>query len=483
MRFLSNALRFSHGNNREKEKKTVGNRLKRSRNVKAANWPISSPSAVLSPWSGVQSAGGPVYGYFSPEDFGRASLRVTNPDHNGTSPNSACFTPQLTIDAPVAETAQQSENQAIVDLQSLPGFFGPQAETSDTPVGRSFGCPQSVSMGHPGNLDEQPLNPLRANPPSPLQSKESESWLSMDASTESILPDTQIASLLETGQTAKAKRRKSFNPLTEEDSPRNAHPTMHGPGSRFYLYSQPDTFRKSSERQLPRSNPAPDPEVIHAHIRVVSKHRQPPSNGDLGQEEQGSPFGHYADHFELPTSGSPTTSLALLSEPTKIRRHGNMNGLKQRAKRILESMTPVAPSSPRAKQPPRRYRSIEDFQSFQRRRRRSSASAVNRWDDYAIVESVPALGPPSRRSLPSFSRIRLTLSRTFQTAAGVQEVLRGNGYFTARHLKRQRFLRRSFRKAYKKNFRIEAATQYLDEALGDLGSFELDFSGFRVDNQ
>ena len=524
MRLLPSALRFTRSNRVENERKTAGTRLKRNNQSKIADLPISNP---LSPRTGLQSVAGPMYGYFSPEDVGRATLRVTNPDARSVgSLSSSNLVPTIATNTNATEHSQWSRIQDIMDLQAFPAFIGSElvSEPDDTVVGTSSDRDlSSSSMENPRTSDNGSLNPLRANPPSFFQGKHSVSEVNPSASSEPIVSASEPVSQTETSRKSAPKRPKNFNPVTEEDCPRDAHPSMHGPGSRFFLYSQPETFRASSSslvpelaahpsipkspeeepqqyrpyRRLPLPEQVPNPQVIHATILPISRHRQGPSNGEPDPDEQENPHGHYVDHPSLSPPGVPIAPLAIFSEATEARQESNLEHLKERARHALETMVPTKPLSSRLKRSGSHHRDIKDLRSFPKRLRRSS-SGLSRWDDYAVVENIPPEKPQPSRSLPSFSAFRLSLSRTLDYADAAGGMLRQGGYFTARHQKRQEFLRRSWskmrkEKKTKRELRIEAAKEvkkdlcidkareYLEGALDDLGSFEFDFSAFGMD--
>ena len=491
-------------------KKTTDYRLKRFRRAEVESVLISSPFGLPSPWSEVQSLRGPTFAcsYYSPEDIGRVTLRVTNPDTSSASSGATSSTPAIATDAHAAVPIENLEDGIIAELQSLPEYHGPKArsESSETLVGKGTDELHRPSEEIRSNRSKnRPLNPLQANPPSLFVDSQSISWLNLNDSTEELALRSDFVSPTEVEGPPTASRSECFNPVTEEDCPPSAIPPMYGPGSRYVMYSQPEKFRTSSEqlksdstaqaagqdprsgvlqqsrprRRLPSPSQHPRPEVISADILPFSSHRQPPTNADPDIKEETNPFGHYVHEDELSLSQPTTVPVTRLAVATEGRRKSNREGLKQRTKNVLESLVPAtAPSSGRRRRV-RRHRNLEDLHSYQAEHR-PPTNPVNRWDDYAVVESSPQAASRSARSFPSFSKFRLTLSRVLRTATAAEEALRGNGYFASRHHKRQEFLQRTYTRLSKRKLQIEAATQYLNGALDDLGSFEVDFSRFGV---
>ena len=511
MPLLSYFLKKSHIDKAENGwKKTAGYRLKRFRGAEIDSVLIGSPFELPSPWSEVQSLRGPTFAcsFYSPEDIGRVTLRVRNPDASSLSSGTTSSTPVVVTDAHAAAPIENFEDGIIADLQSLPGYHGPEARTGSSETVAGEGTDElhrpSEEDG-PESSKNRPLNPLQANPPSLFVDSQSISWLSVNDSTEDVALRSDFVPPAELEGPPTANRSKCFNPVTEEDCPPSALPPMHGPGSRYAMYSQPETFRPSSEqlkpdstaqaagqdlrssvlqqsrprRRLPSPNQHPRPEVISADILPFSRHRQPPTNVDPDIKEEANPFGHYVHEDELSLSQSITMPVTRFADATEVRRKSNREGLKQRTKDVLESLVPATAASSGARRRMRRHRNLEDLHSY-RSEHRPPINSVNRWDDYAVIESSPQAASRSARSFPSFSRFRLTLSRVLRNATAAEEVLHGNGYFASRHHKRQEFLRRTCTGLSKKKLQIEAATRYLNGALDDLGSFEVDFSSFGV---
>ena len=511
MPLLSKLLKKSHIDKAETgQKKTTGYRLKRFRRAEIESVLISSPFGVPSPWSEVQSLRGPTFAcsYYTPEDIGRVTLRITNPDASSASSGATSSTLGIATNAHAAASIENIDDSMIAELQSLPGYHGPEArsETSETLVSEGTDeLHRPFQEDRPNTSKNRPLNPLQANPPSLFLDSQSISWLNLNASNEEVALHSDFIPPTEVEGPPTASRSECFNPVTEEDCPPSALPPMHGPGSRYAMYSQPETFRTSSEqlrsdstaqaagqdprsgvlqqsrprRRLPVPSQHPRPEVISADILPFSSHRQPPTDADPDTKKETNPFGHYVYEDELCLSQSTTVPVARFAEATEVHRKSNRERLKERTKNVLESLVPATAPSSGVRRRVRRHRNLEDLHSY-KTEYRPPTNPVNRWDDYAVVESSPQAASRSAHSFPSFSTFRLTLSRVLRTATAAEEVLRENGYFAARHHKRQEFLRCTCTRLSKKKLQIEAATQYLNGALDDLGSFEVDFSSFGV---
>jgi len=508
MQFLSDILRLTHLKGEKKPKKRGGNRLKKHPDV-SADVLICQALEVQTPGSALQPLWGPffAYSYYSPDDVGRGLLRITNPDPWGGSPDLSGSTPWPTPRANSAVSTQHPDDRAIAESQSLPNFYGPGSTTvsSNTLAVQGpaeLSCPLSETVSR---LPE--VNPLQANPPSCFQDHGTVSWLYLNASTETVSPGPSKSSQAEASGMPTKRRVKPFNPVTQEDCPPKANPAMHGPGSRYFQYSQPETFRASSERlaqeisaeaavpkhptgtlqhsrppkRLPHPPSVPERVVVYAQVKPVLRHQQRPAATDPNTSGDGvNPFGHYVDREEL-FLHHPPTPLEHLSEPTAARRESNKERLKQRTRHALEALTSPSPTpSPQARPTTHhRRRSLEDLSSFINRPRRSSAGSATRWDDHAVTEGLHE-AVPSR--WPSFSNFRLTLSgATNRAKATAATAATAAGYFTSRHNKRQTFVQRNLTDLLKKGLEMEKAARYLGEALDDWGTFEIDFSKIGVE--
>ena len=488
---------------RSKGEKKLWNRLKKSRHAEIR-------SLLISPQLEIQSPRDVTFAYWSGDDVGRGPLQISNPDPRCLSVESSSITLVPTSGVHRAETIPELESRAIEELQSLPGFYGPGASTgsSNTRVGQSSDELIRPSPEiFPGASQARPLNPLQANPPLYFQERETGSWLDLNASADNVALERDLSSQTDEASVLTAGLSRPFNPLTVEDCPPKAVPAMHGPGSRYSLYSQPETFNNSSERlalnnaaeaavqdrrigtlqpsrprrRLPQRSPEPEPESIFARIIPVMRYQQQPSAADSDSEEGTNPLGHYVDRDELFLHQTPAEPPTQFSEPTEARRKSNMERLKRHTRRALDSLRPTTPLSSPPNPTTRRRRDLEDLYSFVPRPLRCSASSANHWGDYAVIESHQESAPRRNRSLSPFNKFRLTLSRTAFRASNVRETLRETRYFSSRHHRRQNFLRRTFTKIFKKDLQMKAVTKYLGDALEDWGSFEIDFSGIGVE--
>jgi len=508
MQLFSDILRLTHLKGDMKTKKKGGNRLKKHPDG-SADVLICQALEVQTPGSALQPLWGPLfaYSYYSPDDVGRGLLRITNPDPWGTSPDLSSSTPWPAPRAISAASTQHPEDRAIAESQSLPSFYGPRSTTgSSSSLAVQGPAELSVPLSETVSRTVQ-VNPLRANPPSCFQDHGTVSWLNLNASTETVIPVSSECSQAEASDMPTKRQVKPFNPVTQEDCPPKAKPAMHGPGSRYFQYSQPETFRASSEslaqdspaettvpkhptgtlqhsrppKHLPHPPPVPERVVVYAQVRPVLRHQQRPAATDSDtSEERANPFGHYVDREEL-FLHHPPTPLEHFSEPTAARCESNKERLKRRTRHALEALTPTPPaSSPQARPTTHhRRRSLEDLSSFVNRPQRSSASSATRWDEHAVIEGRNEAVP--RRWL-SFSNFRLTLSgATNRAKATATTAATTAGYFTSRHNKRQTFVQRNLTDLLKKGLEMEKAARYLGEALDDWGTFEVDFSGFGVE--
>lgn len=508
MQFLSDILRLTHLKGEKKPKKKGGNRFKKHPDV-SADVLICQALEVQTPGSALQPLWGPLfaYSYYSPDDVGRGLLRITNPDSWGTSPDLSSSTPWPTPRAHSVVSTQHPDDRAIAESQSLPNFNGPRSTTVSSSTlavqgPAELSCPLSETVSR---IPE--VNPLRANPPICFQDHGTVSWLNLNASTETVIPDSSESSQAEASGMPTKRQVKRFNPVTKEDCPPKAKPAMHGPGSRYFQYSQPETFRVSSDsliqdssaetatakhptgtlqqsrppKHLPHPPSVPERVVLYASVKSVSRHQQRPTATDPDSSEEGAnPFGHYVDREEL-FLHQPPAPLEHLSEPTAARRESKKERLKRRTRHALDALTPTPPTplSQARLVTHHRRRSLEDLNSFINRPRRSSASSATQWDDHTVTEGLHEAVP---RRWPSFSNFRLTLSgATNRAKATATTAATTAGYFTSRHNKRQTFVQRNLTDLLKKGLEMEKAARYLGEALDDWGTFEIDFSKIGVE--
>jgi len=501
---VSDILRLTHLKGKEKTKKAGGKCLKKHQHVRldvliSQALEVQTPGSVLEPLWGPNFA----YSYYSPDDVGRGQLRITNPDPWGLSPDLSSSAPSPTLGAESAASIQQPHERATKELQPLPSLYGLRSATvSGSALAvqslAELSCPTSETVS---SIPE--VNPLQANPPSCFRYRGTVSWLDLNASAENVLSKSGHSSQAEASGMPTARQLKPFNPVTKEDCPPKSKPAMHGPGSRYFQYSQPETFRASSEslaqdisakaaipkhptgtlqycrprKHLPHPPSVPEREIVFAQVEPVSRHQQRPDPDS--SEEGNNPFGHYVDREELFLHQTPTL-LEQFAEPTVAHRESNKERLKRRTRHALEALIPNPPTpSPQARPATNhRRRSLEDLSSFVNRPRRSSASSNNRWDDCAVVEGFKEAVP---HRWPSFSNFRLTLSGATDRAKATATIAATTaGYFTSRHNKRQTFVQRNLTDLLQKGLEMEKAAKYLGEALDDWGTFEVDFSKFAV---
>lgn len=278
MQFLSDILHLKRD---KKTKKKGGKRLQKHPDV-SADVLIGQALEVQTPGSALQPLWGPLfaYSYYSPDDVGRGLLRITNPDPCHTSPTLSSPTPWPTPRANATVSTQHPGDRAIAESQSLPNFYGPRSTTvsSSTLAVQSLAglsCPLSETASR---IPE--VNPLRANPPSCFQDHGTASWLNLNASTETITPGSSESSQAEASGMPTQRQVKPFNPVTQEDCPPKAKPAMHGPGSRYFQYSQPETFRAASESPAQAS---PAEAAVPKHPTGTLQHSRP------GQQITGDP--------------------------------------------------------------------------------------------------------------------------------------------------------------------------------------------------
>lgn len=488
----------------KKIKKKGGKRPKKHPDL-SADVLICQTLEVQTPGSALQPLWGPVfaYSYYSPDDIGRGLLRITNPDPWHTSPDLSSPTPWHT---PGVST-QDPDDRAIAESQSLPNIYGPRSTTVPSSTLAVQGLAElSCSLSETASRIPE-VNPLRANPPACLQDHGTVSWLNLNASTETIMPGSSESSQAEASGMPAQRQVEPFNPVTQEDCPPRAKPAMYGPGSRYFQYSQPETFRAASESQtqaspaeaaipkhptgtlqhsrpskhLPHPPSVPERVEVYARVDPVLRHQQRPTTTDPRASEEGAnPFGHYVDReaLSLHHSSSP---LAYFSEPTAARRENNKERLKQLTRHALEALTPPLPTpSPQAiPSTHHRRRSLEHLSAFANRPHRPTTSSATRSDDHAVTDGLHEAVP---RRWPSFSNFRLTLSgATNRAKATATTAATTAGYFTSRHNRRQTFVQRNLTDLLKKGLEMEKAAKYLGGALDDWGTFEVDFSGFGVE--
>lgn len=501
---IPHILRLTHRKGDKKTKKKGQNCLKKHPDVRAdvlicQVLEVQTPGSVLQPLFGPLFA----YSYYSPDDVGRGLLRITNPDPCGTSPDLSGSTPWPTCRANSTRSIQHPDDRVTAESQSLPDFYEPGSTTVSSNTLAVQG-PAELSGPLSETVSGVPeIDPLRANPPSCFQNHGTPSWLNLNASTETVILESGESSQAEASGMPRERGVIPFNPVTQEDCPPKAKPAMHGPGSRYFQYSQPETFRVSSEslaqdrpaeaavpkhqngtlqhsrpcKYLPHPPPVPERVVVCAQVNPVLRHQQRPAVTDADTSEEGAnPYGHYVDREEL-NLHQPPTPRAHFSEPTAARCESNRQRLRQQAGHALEALTPSpSPLSTQARPTAHhRRRSIEDLSSSINHPQQSSTNSTNHWDDHAITSDLHEAAPPR---FPSFSNFRLTLSgATSRAKATATTAAATAGYFTSRHNKRQTFVQRNITQLMKKGLEMEKATRYLGGALDDWGVFEVDFSG------
>lgn len=487
-------------------KETTGRGSKKTKSGATSNVGVPQPPEVQAPWG--------FAGYYDPNDVRRQILRVANPDFWGEVPSTACFTPVPVPSASQGASLGQPVDRAVEEVQPFSPHYGHATSTMlneyvvDQDATESLHTQANHSISA---ADAAPLNPLRANPPTPREggSHEQRSWFNEEGSDDEDDVEDEDMRQAELAARITGKSSKPFNPVTVEDCPPHAVPPMHGPGSPYFQYAEPDTFRSPSRRSRRRSvtdallekvqnfsrkrstkrrrvhppnPPSHELDTLHAQILPVENDYEQTGAADADTELGYDSFGHYLDQDELSLGLATTSCHDPSGESQWAHAEHNRQYLVEHGKIVLSSeMVAVLVRSP-ADMPRRRGLAIGDILSYQHRRFRFGPESGCRWYKYGVIESFYEAESFFEHYLPSLSKFRLTLKHTLFHTDAPTEVLHQTGYFAGRHQKRQEFLRCTHSELTKKTKILEMAkaNKYLSDALSDLGKFELDFSSFHL---
>ncbi|KAL8831253.1 MAG: hypothetical protein Q9191_000973 [Dirinaria sp. TL-2023a] len=268
----------------------------------------------------------------------RGPLRATNPDRSSWGANSSHTTLVLAADVRPDEATRRPCEVLSETAHDVVGIQGEEAghESGEIPIA----------------LSPELVNPLRANPPIVSQNHEAEPEIDWDLSTEG--PTANHQSGVPTDLSATVV--DPFNPITEEDCPTATDPSLHGPGSRYWLFSWDGVFRShlgefpSSSLESVMQNAAivarnrRQPtlhrfERVHQPLRPGPTEKAPVVHARILDFAEPEPeYGYYIDPDELFLPATPPPSSSAGPQSTQSRHQKNRDRLKQQARTVLESV-------------------------------------------------------------------------------------------------------------------------------------------------